>query len=78
MYQLSGSTQAALDHNSTIIGALELSEKKWGFCCELCCWRTSRMIEGERSDGCQYWVWVIASRGGSSQLRRSFGPCDGI
>jgi len=29
MYQLSGSTQAALDYNSTIIGALELSEKKW-------------------------------------------------
>ena len=24
-----GSAQAALDHNSTIIGALELSEKKW-------------------------------------------------
>ena len=29
MYQLSGSTQAALDYHSTIIGALELSEKKW-------------------------------------------------
>jgi hypothetical protein len=29
MYQLSGSTQAALDYNSTIIGALELSKKKW-------------------------------------------------
>jgi len=29
MYQLSRSTQAALDYNSTIIGALELSEKKW-------------------------------------------------
>ena len=29
MYQLSGSTQAALDYNFTIIGALELSEKKW-------------------------------------------------
>ena len=29
MYQLSGSTQAALDYKSTIIGALELSEKKW-------------------------------------------------
>ena len=29
MYQLSGSTQAALDYNSTIIGALELSEKRW-------------------------------------------------
>src|SRR5271167_3926279 len=29
MYQLSGSTQAALDYNSTIIGALELNEKKW-------------------------------------------------
>ncbi len=27
MYQLSGSTQAALDYDSTIIGALELSEK---------------------------------------------------
>jgi hypothetical protein len=29
MYQFSGSTQAALDYDSTIIGALELSEKKW-------------------------------------------------
>jgi hypothetical protein len=29
MYQLSGSTQAALDYNSTMIGALELSKKKW-------------------------------------------------
>src|SRR5271166_1434989 len=29
MCQFSGSTQAALDYNSTIIGALELSEKKW-------------------------------------------------
>ena len=29
MYQFSGPTQAALDYNSTIIGALELSEKKW-------------------------------------------------
>jgi hypothetical protein len=28
MYQFSGSTQAALDYDSTIIGALELSEKK--------------------------------------------------
>jgi transposase len=25
-----------------------------GFCCKLCCWRTSRMIEGERSGGRQY------------------------
>ena len=29
MHQFSGSTQAALDYDSTIIGALELSEKKW-------------------------------------------------
>ena len=29
MSQLSGSPQAAIDYNSTIIGALELSEKKW-------------------------------------------------
>ena len=29
MYQFSGSPQAALEYNSTIIGALELSEKKW-------------------------------------------------
>jgi transposase len=27
--QFSGSSQAAVDYNSTIIGALELSEKKW-------------------------------------------------
>ena len=29
MFQFSGSTQAAVDYDSTIIGALELSEKKW-------------------------------------------------
>src|ERR1700719_1046941 len=29
MCQFSGPTQAALDYNSTVIGALELSEKKW-------------------------------------------------
>ena len=29
MFQFSGSPQAAVDYNSTIIGALELSEKKW-------------------------------------------------
>jgi hypothetical protein len=35
MYQLSGSTQAALDYDSTIIGALELSEKKRGLAVQL-------------------------------------------
>jgi len=29
MSQFTGSTRAAIDYNSTIIGALELSEKKW-------------------------------------------------
>jgi len=29
MRQFKGSAQAAVDYNSTIIGALELSEKKW-------------------------------------------------
>ena len=29
MSQFSGFPQAAVDYNSTIIGALELSEKKW-------------------------------------------------
>ena len=29
MFQCSGSSQAAVDYNSTIIGAIELSEKKW-------------------------------------------------
>ena len=29
MTQFSGSAQTALDYNSTIVGALELSEKKW-------------------------------------------------
>jgi len=29
MFQFSGSSQAAVDYNSTIIDALELSEKKW-------------------------------------------------
>ena len=30
MRQFKGSAQAAVDYNSTIIGALELSEKKMG------------------------------------------------
>jgi hypothetical protein len=29
MFRFSGTSQAAVDYNSTIIGALELSEKKW-------------------------------------------------
>jgi hypothetical protein len=29
MSQTSGSSQAAIEYNSTIIGALELGEKKW-------------------------------------------------
>ena len=29
MSQFSGFPQAAVDYNSTVIGALELSEKKW-------------------------------------------------
>ena len=29
MSKFSGSSQGAVDYNSTIIGALELSEKKW-------------------------------------------------
>ena len=29
MFQFSGSTQAAVDYDSTILGALELSEKQW-------------------------------------------------
>ncbi len=29
MAQFQGSAQAAVDYNATIIGALELSEKKW-------------------------------------------------
>ena len=55
---------------------LEGIQRAKRFCCKLCCWRTSRMRGnvGRAS----VWVWVIVSRGGSSQLRRSFGPCDGI
>ncbi len=29
MSQFSGSPQASVDYNSTIVGALDLSEKKW-------------------------------------------------
>jgi hypothetical protein len=29
-------------------------QQRGRFCCKLCCWRTSRMIEGERSGGRQY------------------------
>ena len=47
MYQLSGSTQAALDYNSTIIGALELSEIEIG-CSQFNCSGVSFGIRGMR------------------------------
>jgi hypothetical protein len=52
MYQLSGSTQAALDYNSTIIGALELSEKKW--CSQFNCLELA---------GIRDMCWKLAVRG---------------
>ena len=54
MYQLSGSTQAALDYNSTIIGALELSEKKWAPRSSTSLWRSgghSRHVLDACGDG---------------------------
>ena len=52
MDQLSGSTQAALDYNSTIIGALELSEKKWVLAVQLPgVSRYSRHVLGACGDG---------------------------
>src|SRR5580704_721176 len=52
MYQLSASTQAALDYNSTIIGALELSEKKWVLAVQLPgVSRYSRHVLGACGDG---------------------------
>src|SRR5208337_1952091 len=42
MAQFSGSTQAAVDYNSTIIGPLELSEKKWVLAVQLPGVRTLR------------------------------------
>ena len=52
MSQLSGSPQAAIDYNSTIIGALELSEKKWF-------WRSSCL----ELIGIRGMCWTLAARG---------------
>jgi hypothetical protein len=46
MSQFSGSSQAAVDYTSTIIGALELSEKKWVLAAafEACAGRLQRRV----------------------------------
>jgi len=57
MHQFSGSTQAALDYDSTIIGALEMSEKKWVLAVQLpgVC-RHSRHVLGALR------TWPLAAR----------------
>ena len=52
MFQCSGSSQAAVDCNSTIIGAIELSEKKWVLAVQLPgVGRHSRHALDARGDG---------------------------
>ena len=51
MFQFSGSPQAAVDYNSTIIGALELSEKKWVLAVQL------------SGVGIRGMCWTLAARG---------------
>src|SRR5271166_5731772 len=63
MYQLSGSTQAALDYNSTIIGALDLSEKKWVLAVQLPdVSRHSRHVLEARGDGLASFVERLKAR----------------
>ena len=63
MDQLSRSTQAALDYNSTIIGALELSEKKWVLAVQLPgVSRYSRHVLGACGDGLASFVERLKAR----------------
>ena len=63
MYQFSGSTQAALDYESTIIGALEMSEKKWVLAVQLpgVC-RHSRHVLDACGDGVVSFVERLKAR----------------
>ena len=63
MYQLSGSTQAALDYNFTIIGALELSKKKWVLAVQLPgVSRHSRHLLEACGDGLAFFVERLKAR----------------
>ena len=66
---LSGSAQAALDHNSTIIGALELSEKKWFSGSTARNWPYSRHVLGRLRRRAGFFC-----RASKSQVRRSTIP----
>ena len=77
MYQLSGSTQAALDYNSTIIGALELSEKKWVLAVQLPgVSRHSRHVLEACGDGLASFVERLRARCAAAVARSpgSFSP----
>jgi transposase len=63
MYQFSGSTQAALDYDSTIIGALEMSEKKWLLAVQVPgVRRYSRHVLGACGDGLVSFVERLKAR----------------
>ena len=63
MFQFSGSSQAAVDYNSTIIGALELSEKKWVLAVQLPgVSRHSRHALGACTDGLVSFVERLKAR----------------
>lgn len=63
MSQFSGSPQAAIDYNSTIVGALELSEKKWVLAVQLPgVSRHSRHILDARGDGVVSFVERLKAR----------------
>jgi len=63
MSQFSGSRQAALDYNSTIIGAVELSEKKWVLAVQLPgVGRHSRHVLEARGDGLASFVERLKTR----------------
>ena len=63
MSQLSGSPQAAVEYNSTIIGALELSEKKWVLAVQLAgVSRHSRHVLDASGDGLASFVERLKAR----------------
>ncbi len=63
MSQFSGSPQASVDYNSTIIGALELSEKKWVLAVQLPgISRYSRHVLDASGEGLAYFVERLKAR----------------
>jgi hypothetical protein len=78
MAQFQGSAQAAVDYNATIIGALELSEKKWVLAVQLPgVDRHSRHVLDACGDGLVSFVERLKARSASAGRNVARGLCHG-